>query len=280
MKKCHSHDRCWFVCAAAAALFVAGCGGGDGGSGGTGGSTGGTGGVTGGTGGTGGVTGGTGGVTGGTGGVPTCADAMLGGFDVETGLFDGVSPDAASFAGVVTGTVTDAGSGALPVDCSEAVAGKQGAWVVFEDADAKSWTACYTGEGASMPIEIGEEITAERKWLEGYFSAASSLLTIKRGGALVVLALTQARDPFDWHEDAITLADGDLLCSTDGGGGCGVEGYELRVLVEEAETSLAPGETGTVPGFEVHAGYWEHYVDGGGCDAGQYTRDAFVIAKP
>lgn len=275
MTKCVS-IKGWWMAGALAALVATGCSGngGEGGSGGTGGTTssGGTGGATGGT-------GGTGGATGGAGGAPACTAADLNLFQVITDLYEGGGAAAGDFQGSVSGTVSEVGSGPLPQACAEAEAGTNGAWASLLDENGALWTACYTGEGASMPVTQGQQVTFDRVYLKGYFSKASSVLTVRAGEQLVALAMAQGRDPLDWTAE-IALTDGDLLCFTDGGGSCGDEAYEMVAALGGDEVRLKPGETGTLGSYEVHAGRWQHYVDGGGCDAGQFDRGAFAFVTP
>lgn len=249
----------FFAAFALTALLAAGCSDGGGGSGGST-STGGTGGTTDGTGGTTGGTGGTGGTTGGTGGtLPSCDSLQPAAYQVRTVLHENqkpwTNPDPADPPKVtVSGTVDATGMGSLTLDCGS-LAGKVGALLSIVDANGTSWTACYTGPDATMPLALGDvvDITLETAWYG--FGNPSFSLTVRKQGALMVFALDDESNDLTPPPE-ISIASGEKVCDGGDASYCAMDGYVAVVTVGGEQSELTAGSSSMVGDYDVHLGTW------------------------
>lgn len=269
------------LCAASAlaAMLAIGCEDGQGGSGGSGGTTGGSGGTTstGGTGGTGGTTGGSGGSA-----LPTCESVLTSTYNVTMGIRETGKPWTPPDPGgppstlSVSGTVTDTGNGPIPEDCGYTPAGAEGAWLSVVDANGKSWTACYAGPDASMPVVAGDavDLTFDTAW--GGLGIPSFALTVRKQTELVLLAFEETFGNLTLPPE-ISVTDGEEVCITNGNFTCTTHGYRAVVSASDEQADVLPGGTVMVGGYDVHVGRWDTVADGGGCDAGSTEHYLFAV---
>lgn len=270
------------ICAgfALAAMLAMGCSDGGGGSGGST-SSGGNGGTnaTGGTGGT--TTGGTGGAS-----AATCESVMPNRFSVRMALHeegqppvlpDNVGPPVTTS---MSGTVTAAASGPLPEECDYIPVGSAGAWLTFSDADGKNWNLCYTGTNAFWPVQVGDAIDLELTIAPGYLAGFSYELTLRKAGALMLLALEDNSGMLTPPSE-ITVGNGEEVCVTEGDFTCTEHGFKAAASSADGDQAeILPGETGIVGGFQVHVGEWSDVHDGGGCEAGPKLHHLFAVPAP
>lgn len=179
----------------------------------------------------------------------------------------------------VSGTVTEVGTGPLPMICGIFEAGAEGAWIRLADADGATWTACYAAKGASMPLQVGDAVTADYTFRTQEWSWGEFTLTLRKDGALVLHA-TDGGHEKPKLPDGITMTTGQTLCTWHDNDGCGGERNEMTVAAGGESATIAPGETATVGGLEVHLGYWSKSVLEGGCDGEPFYRSFFVVAAP